>query len=93
MAEADKRAMVKFVTSTGRKHEFDMAADKALMFAQQVSGQNMQGSTKTWLDMWDYTENANGQFLINTDSIESVVVEAVKSSTPEPQPRETAVSQ
>ena len=88
MAE-DKRAIVKFVTATGREHEFEMGMNKALTFTQQVSA-HKHGSTKSWVDMWDFTETANGQFLINMDSIESVLVEACQAATPEPQLQEAA---
>jgi hypothetical protein len=86
MAE-DKRATVKFVTATGREHEFEMGMDKALTFSQQVSG-HKQGSAKSWIDMWDFTGRANGQFLINMDSIESVLVEACQEAMAEPQLQE-----
>ncbi len=88
MAE-DKRAMVKFVTATEREYEFEMGMDKALTFSQQVSA-HKQGSTKSWVDMWDFTGTANGQFLINMDSIESLLVEAIETSTSEPQLQEAA---
>ena len=81
--------MVKFVTATGRDYEFDMGMDKALTFSQQVST-HKHGSTKAWVDMWDFTETANGQFLINMDSIESVLVEAKATSTAELQLQEAA---
>lgn len=87
MAETEKRAIVKFVMSTGRDYEFDMSMTKALTFSQQVSG-HKQGSTKSWVDMWDYTETANGQFLINMDSIETVLVESIAAAVPEPELQE-----
>ena len=91
MANGDIQAKLGFVTATGRDYDFKMGMDKAVAFSQHVSGCKAGGS-KSWIDVWDYTEAANGQFMINMHSIESLYIEPIKSEVAEQEPAEEVIS-